>query len=679
VTETGTAQPGAPTAFDSHRPALDGVRAVAVLAVIAYHVGSRLPGGFLGVDVFFVLSGYLITTLLLRERLRLGRIDLAGFWSRRARRLLPAVLILVAVCALMTAHFGAIGSYDARRQDMLATIFYYANWHFIAEGASYFAQFTGTSPLQHTWSLAIEEQFYLLWPLVVLGVGLFRGWSTRVLWGVVVVGTLASAGWLIASYDPADPTRVYFGTDTRAHELFIGAGLAALLLNRPQLIGSKWMATAARWAWPAIAVLFAVAFVVMHDQSGFYYRGGSLAFALLVAAALLLVETAPGSVLGRLLSLRAVVWVGTISYGLYLWHWPLIVWVGGSSTVPDENVKQLLEVVLTFAIATASYYLVERRIRDGRMPWLGLSRERLAKGGVVAALAVAVIALEATSVGTNPIVRQLTDIGGSDCPAGSPAPVPTFAWCTRVQPQRPGASVVGVVGDSTALALNAGMAQLAGEHGWGYVQAGKNGCSVLPLQFPTGRSPAAITAAETCVGAVPKVLDDVRARAHPDVWVVSDRWSLLPMREPSGRFLQPGERRRRQIIQAEWIKRLRELTARGAKVILMITPPPAPPIECATTSPPPDRCSSTSFTTADAQTVAGRRIVKAAAAKVPGVVAVSVDDLVCPDHGRCPAVVGGVLTRYDGIHYTATFSTRILRAVFARAERAGLKLTPPVA
>src|SRR3954451_1760632 len=152
-----------------YRPALDGVRAVAVLAVIAYHVSDKKPsGGFLGVDVFFVLSGYLITSLLLEERAARGSMRLAGFWARRARRLLPAVLLLVAVCAVVVARIDPAATFAARRDDMLSTLAYVANWHFIASDQSYFALATDASPMRHMWSLAIEEQYYALWPLIVL-------------------------------------------------------------------------------------------------------------------------------------------------------------------------------------------------------------------------------------------------------------------------------------------------------------------------------------------------------------------------------------------------------------------------------------------------------------------------------------------------------------------------------
>ena len=195
-----------------------------MLAVIAYHVSSLLPAGFLGVDVFFVLSGYLITALLLQERLSRGRIRFAEFWARRARRLLPAALLLLLVTAVVTAYDAPVSTFDARRSDIVATLLYAANWHFIATDQSYFATFAGVSPLRHMWSLAIEEQFYLAWPLIAAAV--FAAPAVRRdparLAGWVLVAALASAVLMAVLYDPANPSRAYFGTDARAHALLVG-------------------------------------------------------------------------------------------------------------------------------------------------------------------------------------------------------------------------------------------------------------------------------------------------------------------------------------------------------------------------------------------------------------------------------------------------------------------------
>jgi hypothetical protein len=171
------------------------------------------------------------------------------------------------------------------------------------------------------------------------------------------------------------------------------------------------------------------------------------------------------------------------------------------------------------------------------------------------------------------------------------------------------------------------------------------------------------------------VLRDVAAKEHPDVWLVADRWSQYAVYTKDGSVLEPGDPRRRRLVEAAWRDRLTQLTAGGAKVIVVLTPPSAPPVECATDSDPPPECNSGSHTTADPNTVAAQRATRRGASGVPGVAVVDVDDLACPDNGRCPAVVDGLLTRYDGVHYTGGFSSKVLDVVFQRAAKAGVTLS----
>jgi peptidoglycan/LPS O-acetylase OafA/YrhL len=214
-----------------YQPALDGLRAVAVLAVMLYHGQvAWVRGGWLGVDLFFVLSGYLITSLLLAEWATSGGIDLKGFWSRRARRLLPALFTTLAAVAAYGAFLAPPDTLARLRWDGLATLGYVANWRLLASHQSYFEQFADPSPLRHMWSLGIEEQYYLLWPLLLLGaLRLARGRPRPLLWGTLVAA-LASALAMAALYRPGgDPSRVYYGTDTRAHTLLVGCLLALVL------------------------------------------------------------------------------------------------------------------------------------------------------------------------------------------------------------------------------------------------------------------------------------------------------------------------------------------------------------------------------------------------------------------------------------------------------------------
>jgi peptidoglycan/LPS O-acetylase OafA/YrhL len=215
-------------ALKRYEPQWDGIRALAITSVVAYHLGY-LPGGWLGVDTFFVLSGYLITSMLLAADRPPGNV--LAFWGRRARRLLPAVLVLLLVLSVY-ALVGGPGLVPAQlRSPALATLFYVANWQQIAAGHSYFAQFTAVSPLQHTWSLAIEEQYYLVWPLLIAGI-LFvvgrRRWSRRALLGATLTLAAASAVWMGVAAHHFGSNRAYLGTDTRAWELLIG-GAAAMI------------------------------------------------------------------------------------------------------------------------------------------------------------------------------------------------------------------------------------------------------------------------------------------------------------------------------------------------------------------------------------------------------------------------------------------------------------------
>ena len=223
----------------AYMPALDGIRALAVAAVLLYHGEvSWAQGGYLGVDAFFVLSGFLITSLLLAEWRGEGRIALSAFWARRARRLLPALFLVLAGVAVYGAVVAAPVELDQLRRDGLSALGYVANWGQIFSHQSYFQSFAAPSPLRHTWSLAIEEQFYLVWPLLVAGVLRWRRGSFRSLTMITGALLVASATWMVLLYTPgADPTRVYYGTDTRAQSLLMGALLALVLARRRRPMG----------------------------------------------------------------------------------------------------------------------------------------------------------------------------------------------------------------------------------------------------------------------------------------------------------------------------------------------------------------------------------------------------------------------------------------------------------
>lgn len=347
-------------------PALDGLRAVAVLAVIAYHLDlGWAKGGFLGVGVFFVLSGYLITDLLISEWRRSGRIDLTDFWLRRARRLLPAMLAMLAAvaCLLALADRTRLSGIQG---DIWSSVFYISNWWQIFHQVSYFESFGPPSPLGHLWSLAVEEQFYLVWPLVML---LALKMKRARLLALVLGGALLSAWAMAALYEPgSDPSRVYYGTDTRAFALFIGAALA-LLRPGERLAAAGPLSRSAKIALELCGTAGLLTVVVMLARTGEFeeslYPGGFLvlsgATAILIGA---LVH--PRSSVGGALSWKPLRWIGVRSYGLYLWHYPVIVLT--SPTVQADGrpfFLPVLQVAASLLLAALSWRFIEVPVKNG--------------------------------------------------------------------------------------------------------------------------------------------------------------------------------------------------------------------------------------------------------------------------------------------------------------------------
>src|ERR1700733_12561137 len=343
------------------------MRAIAVLCVIAYHLNvSWAQGGLLGVGVFFTLSGYLITDLLLAHWDRFGNLGLANFWLRRARRLLPALFLMLIVVTVWVALFDYSQLGEVRRQVISASL-YFANWSTIAAHGSYFSRFAAPLPLDHLWSLSIEEQFYLVWPWLLLAM-LYVIRSRRVLAAVTLVAAAGSA-WLMAHlYHPGyDPTRVYEGTDTRAFGLLIGAAVAMVYPTRR---GGRTLSAGPRRLLDAAGLAGLVVVVLLvwrtNEYSDFMFRGGlellSVATALVVAGV-----ATPGGLLGRALGWTPMRWVGVRSYGIYLWHYPIIVLTAAAGTVgtPVSAVRAVILVAVTVAIAAASWRFVEDPIRRG--------------------------------------------------------------------------------------------------------------------------------------------------------------------------------------------------------------------------------------------------------------------------------------------------------------------------
>lgn len=375
-----------PPTSERWRPGLDGLRAVAVLAVMAYHEPNLgLRGGFLGVDLFFVLSGFLITGLLLDEHRSTGTVSLRGFWNRRGRRLLPALAALLLVVVIATQVLGDVAQRHDLPVGVLGAVLYVSNWLQIGGNHSYFEQFASISPLRHLWSLAIEEQFYVVWPLIVLA-ALRR--SRRLLVALTAAATVVSIGLMAALYVAGDPSRAYYGTETRAFSLLIGA-LGAMYAWHGHPSGRRASALAL-----AAAIAVVTAFVLVGDTDAWMYRGGFVAFS---AVALVVIICASGSTTLTAIMARPILRrIGALSYALYLWHWPIRVFVTDTRLhLPDSFAGEvgglLTRLLLTFAFSIASMAFIERPVRHTRLAGARLATFWAAVGtiGVVAAFALA--------------------------------------------------------------------------------------------------------------------------------------------------------------------------------------------------------------------------------------------------------------------------------------------------
>ena len=414
-------------------PGLDGLRALAVIAVIAFHEQlGWAPGGLLGVGVFFTLSGYLITDLLLGQWARTGRLALADFWLRRARRLLPALFVmLIVVSAWVTVADRA--QLARLRGAVTAAATYSSNWYLIVENQSYFARFAPPAPLDHLWSLAVEEQFYLLWPWLLLA-GLLclrrarKGRPGGVAWLALPTLALAAGSGvaMLALYHPGlDPTRVYEGTDTRAAGVLIGAALAMAWPSRSAAADGRARTWLDAGGFAGLAVI-GVLIWRTGQYSPFLYRGGIIVLSVATAAVIAAVAT-PGTRTGRVLGWAPLRWVGVRSYGIYLWHYPVIVLTTAAYATEDLT-RAAVQIAATIAIAALSWRYIEEPIRrDGLTQYWrrldGYRFTRTARPVALAALAATAGVLFAACAGLSGAVRPPAASDASSVPVGSTLPV----------------------------------------------------------------------------------------------------------------------------------------------------------------------------------------------------------------------------------------------------------------
>jgi peptidoglycan/LPS O-acetylase OafA/YrhL len=623
-----------------YQPALDGLRAVAVGSVVAYHLGLGWSGGgFLGVDTFFVLSGYLITSLLLIEWAATGTIDFAAFWVRRARRLLPALLLVLAAIAIYAALTVPSDQLGKLRGDGLATLFYGANWRLIFSGESYFDLFSQASPFRHAWSLAIEEQFYIVWPLVTfacLGIAHGRRWA---LGAVCVLGAAGSIVAMALLFEPGgDPSRAYYGTDTRAHGLLIGVALAILL--------SSWVPrgavarTSLRTAAVVAAVYMFTAFVVISDTDSWMYRGGYAVFHIAVALVIAAVIQPGNFFLRRILSLGAVVWIGKISYGLYLWHWPVIVVMTPRRTGIDGAMLNLTRIAVTLAAATLSFYLVEQPIRHG-----GLKRlhPRASFAVAPAAFLAAGLAVLLATAGAKPPPDFLRAdpgriISSAEDPPSAPA-VPEALPDANGDLATGGPPRVLLVGDSVAHSLYPSLKSTADAQGLPLDRLTVAGCGIA-AGITTDENGTPYEWAATCDEGVPSAQQEAIATLQPDVVVWLSVWETSD-RILDGRLVRFGTDTGDAALMREIDAAARRLTAGGARLLLARLPLPAADPEI-----PPTIDYGPDIRRLN-------RLLGEYAAEHPETTELlDLAGIVCPGGPPCPGEVAGVRPRpRDGIHY----------------------------
>ncbi len=674
----------------SYRPALDGIRAIAVASVVAYHLDPDvLSGGFLGVDVFFVLSGYLIAGLLIAERERFGRIAIGAFWVRRARRLLPALAgIGVAVAAY--GKWGAPSdTLDRLRSDALATLVYIANWRFAFSQQSYFDTTTVLSPLRHTWSLAIEEQFYLLFPIFAIACFMTK-WPIRALGLTSAITAVASAGLMATFVNDRDPSFVYYATHTHAQGLLVGTTLAcwaSTMKPSGKAIASRAMHAA---GFGAVAAVAAGAFLI-RDSDDFMYRGGFLLVA--VAVALLIAAAVRPGLLQSLLSVSPLRWIGQRSYGLYLWHWPAIIAINPGNTDLDSWRLAALRLVATVVPAAVSYRFIETPIRNGSFRG---RRFTLACGVAALSLGVAVAAgtagatrptasfgtlppgaspqvLVTASSNSNDTSTHQTGAVESSDPATSSSSAPhessqatnashpptTQPSSTTAAPFNP--STIAIVGDSVAYSALKGIVAEAEDAGTGLVAWTVPGCGIATatVAYPNGDLAAW---SPDCWDAMEKGLMNLVSDHDPDLVVWWSSWEASD-RVVDGKQLKFGTPEWRQDLDTALETRWRQLTANGARILLVdASPHAASPIAEASLD-------------EDGRVAGLRTRLNALVARHRSTTRlIKLSDVLCPNWVPCPQEIEGLVPRpNDGSHFTDDTAPWIASKLWPLLEAAWLR------
>jgi peptidoglycan/LPS O-acetylase OafA/YrhL len=670
-------------AGEGYRPHLDGLRAVAVYLVILFHAGaSRLSGGFIGVDVFFVLSGYLVTQLLMRDLVSRGAIRFPRFYARRMRRLLPASLVALLITAVVYSAIASRADTSSAVNAFKAAFLYVANWFFIRRSADYFATDINNNPVGHFWSLAVEEQFYFFWPILLGGLYAvtrrFDRHAHRAMQLAVASGGIVSVLWALrlAAYNL---NRAYYGTDTRAYQLLAGA----LLALSPGLVRRAATQRAALFAAP-VALLALVLFATSRVHMSTVRRG--IAATITTSILIVAIESARGGPVNRLLSSSPAVYLGKISYGTYLWHWPVIV---VAVAVVNRGLSPLstfaMSALLATGLASLSYHLVERPIREQRF-LDGISPIVIGVGLGIAVVSALVI-----------IPRILDPLRASDgavqstTSAGTPIPHLDFAhattlpaslkgipflknWNCKGKPvarctiiKGSGPSVL-IIGDSHAQMFMPAFAKMAQTQHLTLSEAATAGCPwQRDVYLPQDNVGNDNTYTKNCLALKQDLYARVLPELKPDL-VIAISNDYLTMRVgvvfgKNGKPLAAPDPAALQRLEAADTARSLKAMSAFAKKVLVIDPIPATipahdPFVCLTKSRFLEDCRFVVST----QPTPLRRIYGRLADNKQVYVA-NIDTLICPYMPICDPVVNGIIVRHDYEHITPAFSLSLTGAL----------------